>query len=107
MIFDTREHLDAGPDAIDPRCADEDPVHLTEPDDVEVGLEGVDLPAEGVAPNRDVEAAEQRARACVEATAFFTDADRIAKVSRGLGEAMVGIAVDSLGAGDLLAQRGW
>ena len=50
---------------------------------------------------------EQRARACVEATAFFTDADRIAKVSRGLGEAMVGIAVDSLGAGELLAQRGW
>ena len=49
----------------------------------------------------------QRARACVEATAYFTDAERIAKVSRGLGEAMVGIAVDSLGAGDLLAQRGW
>ena len=49
----------------------------------------------------------QRARACVEATAYFTDAERIAKVSRGLGEAMVGIAVDSLGAGDLLATRGW
>jgi pyridoxal 5'-phosphate synthase pdxS subunit len=49
----------------------------------------------------------QRARACVEATAYFEDADRIAKVSRGLGEAMVGIAVDSLGAGELLAQRGW
>ncbi len=49
----------------------------------------------------------QRARACVEATAYYQDADRIAKVSRGLGEAMVGIAVDSLGAGDLLAQRGW
>ena len=49
----------------------------------------------------------QRARACVEATAFYQDADRIAKVSRGLGEAMVGIAVDSLGAGDLLATRGW
>jgi pyridoxal 5'-phosphate synthase pdxS subunit len=48
-----------------------------------------------------------RARACVEATAYFNDADRIAKVSRGLGEAMVGIAVDSLGAGDLLANRGW
>src|SRR3954453_13588509 len=48
-----------------------------------------------------------RARACVEATAYFEDADRIAKVSRGLGEAMVGVAVDSLGAGDLLAQRGW
>ncbi|MCW2723268.1 MAG: Pyridoxine biosynthesis glutamine amidotransferase, synthase subunit [Frankiales bacterium] len=48
-----------------------------------------------------------RARACVEATAYFQDAQRIAKVSRGLGEAMVGIAVDSLGAGDLLATRGW
>jgi pyridoxal 5'-phosphate synthase pdxS subunit len=48
-----------------------------------------------------------RARACVEATAYFEDADRIAKVSRGLGEAMVGIAVDSLGAGELLATRGW
>ncbi len=49
----------------------------------------------------------QRARACVEATAYFQDAERIAKVSRGLGEAMVGIAVDSLGAGELLASRGW
>lgn len=49
----------------------------------------------------------QRARACVEATAYFRDADRIAKVSRGLGAAMVGIAADSLGAGDLLATRGW
>jgi pyridoxal 5'-phosphate synthase pdxS subunit len=48
-----------------------------------------------------------RARACVEATAYFNDPERIAKVSRGLGEAMVGIAVDSLGAGDLLAKRGW
>ena len=49
----------------------------------------------------------QRARACVEATAYFRDAERIAKVSRGLGEAMVGIAADSLGAGELLAARGW
>ena len=48
-----------------------------------------------------------RARACVEATAYYQDADRIAKVSRGLGEAMVGVSVDSLGAGDLLANRGW
>jgi pyridoxal 5'-phosphate synthase pdxS subunit len=48
-----------------------------------------------------------RARACVEATAYYDDAERVAKVSRGLGEAMVGIAVDSLGAGELLAARGW
>ena len=37
----------------------------------------------------------------------LNDAERVAKVSRGLGEAMVGVAVDSLGAGDLLAKRGW
>jgi pyridoxal 5'-phosphate synthase pdxS subunit len=48
-----------------------------------------------------------RARACVEATAYYDDADRVAKVSRGLGQAMVGIAADALGAGELLAQRGW
>ena len=48
----------------------------------------------------------QRARACVEATAHYRDAERIAKVSRGLGEAMVGIAADSLGAGDLLRHAG-
>ena len=49
----------------------------------------------------------RRARACVEATAYYTDAERIAKVSRGLGEAMVGISAESLGAGELLATRGW
>jgi pyridoxal 5'-phosphate synthase pdxS subunit len=49
----------------------------------------------------------RRARACVEATAYFEDAERIAKVSRGLGEAMVGISAESLGAGELLAKRGW
>ncbi len=49
----------------------------------------------------------RRARACVEATAFYDDAERIAKVSRGLGEAMVGISAESLGAGELLAARGW
>ncbi len=48
-----------------------------------------------------------RAAACVEATAYFSDAERIAKVSRGLGAAMVGVTVDSLGAGELLAARGW
>jgi pyridoxal 5'-phosphate synthase pdxS subunit len=49
----------------------------------------------------------RRARACVEATAYFQDAERVAKVSRGLGEAMVGISAESLGAGELLATRGW
>jgi pyridoxal 5'-phosphate synthase pdxS subunit len=48
-----------------------------------------------------------RARAIVEATTYFNDPDIIAKVSRGLGEAMVGITLESLGAEERLATRGW
>ena len=45
------------------------------------------------------------ASAVVEATAHFTDADHVAKVSRGLGEAMRGL---ELTAGtERLADRGW
>jgi pyridoxal 5'-phosphate synthase pdxS subunit len=70
---------------------------------MQLGADGVFI-GSGIFKSGDPAA---RARACVEATAYFEDAERIAKVSRGLGEAMVGISVDSLGAGDLLAQRGW
>ena len=49
----------------------------------------------------------QRAEACVKATTFFDDADMIAKVSRGLGEAMVGINVDQLPVDHRLSSRGW
>ena len=49
----------------------------------------------------------RRARAIVEATTSYGDADVVAKVSRGLGEAMVGISNDSLSAGERLAGRGW
>jgi pyridoxal 5'-phosphate synthase pdxS subunit len=49
----------------------------------------------------------KRARAIVEATTYFNDPDVVAKVSRGLGEAMPGIANDSLAAGERLAERGW
>ncbi|MGF1647016.1 MAG: pyridoxal 5'-phosphate synthase lyase subunit PdxS [Kineosporiaceae bacterium] len=48
-----------------------------------------------------------RAAAIVKATTFHDDPDVIAKVSRGLGEAMVGINVDDLPAPHRLAQRGW
>ncbi|HHU11436.1 MAG TPA: pyridoxal 5'-phosphate synthase lyase subunit PdxS [Intrasporangiaceae bacterium] len=48
-----------------------------------------------------------RARAIVEATANYTDPDVIARVSRGLGEAMVGISVDSIPVPHRLAERGW
>jgi pyridoxal 5'-phosphate synthase pdxS subunit len=45
------------------------------------------------------------AAAVVEATAHFTDADHVAKVSRGLGEAMRGL--DDASIGERLADRGW
>ncbi|MFM1953776.1 MAG: pyridoxal 5-phosphate synthase lyase subunit PdxS [Actinomycetota bacterium] len=48
-----------------------------------------------------------RAAAIVKATAQFTDAAVIAEVSRGLGEAMVGINVNDLPAPHRLAERGW
>jgi pyridoxal 5'-phosphate synthase pdxS subunit len=48
-----------------------------------------------------------RARAIVQATTMFDDADVVAKVSRGLGEAMVGINVDDLPVSHRLAERGW
>ncbi|HEY5246955.1 MAG TPA: pyridoxal 5'-phosphate synthase lyase subunit PdxS [Dermatophilaceae bacterium] len=50
---------------------------------------------------------EQRAEAIVKATTFFDDPAVIAKVSRGLGEAMVGISVAELGEGQRLSKRGW
>ncbi len=49
----------------------------------------------------------QRAEAIVAATTFYDDPDVIAKVSRGLGEAMVGINVESVPEPHRLAQRGW
>jgi pyridoxal 5'-phosphate synthase pdxS subunit len=49
----------------------------------------------------------QRAEAIVKATTFYDDPDVIAKVSRGLGEAMVGINVEQLPVDHRLATRGW
>jgi len=49
----------------------------------------------------------QRAAAIVKATTFFDDPDVIASVSRGLGEAMVGINVDDVPVPHRLADRGW
>jgi pyridoxal 5'-phosphate synthase pdxS subunit len=48
-----------------------------------------------------------RAAACVKATTFFDDAKVLADVSRGLGEAMVGINVADLPVAHRLAERGW
>ena len=49
----------------------------------------------------------RRAKAIVEATTHFTDAAIVAKVSRGLGEAMVGINVEEIPQPHRLAERGW
>jgi pyridoxal 5'-phosphate synthase pdxS subunit len=48
-----------------------------------------------------------RAKAIVEAVTFFEDPQIIAKVSRGLGEPMVGIAIDTLSPADRMQDRGW
>jgi pyridoxal 5'-phosphate synthase pdxS subunit len=49
----------------------------------------------------------RRAKAIVEATTHYTDPKIIAEVSKGLGEAMVGIGVTQLAEGERLAVRGW
>ena len=43
----------------------------------------------------------------MEATPHFEDPGVLAKVSRGLGEAMVGINLDTLPADQKYADRGW
>jgi pyridoxal 5'-phosphate synthase pdxS subunit len=50
---------------------------------------------------------QRRAAAIVRATAEYQDAQVLADVSRGLGEAMVGISVADLPAPHRLAERGW
>jgi pyridoxal 5'-phosphate synthase pdxS subunit len=49
----------------------------------------------------------KRARAIVEATTHYNDPEIIANVSKGLGEAMVGINIDQLPNQELMARRGW
>jgi len=49
----------------------------------------------------------QRAEAIVKATTFYDDPYVVAKVSRGLGDAMVGINVDDVPEPHRLAERGW
>src|SRR6187401_928126 len=48
-----------------------------------------------------------RAKAIVEATTHFRDADVLARVSAGLGEAMVGISASTLPEAERLEVRGW
>src|SRR5213594_3696978 len=50
---------------------------------------------------------ERRAKAIVEATTHYNDAEILARVSAGLGEPMVGISTQSLDPSQLLESRGW
>ena len=49
----------------------------------------------------------RRARAIVEATTYHSEPEIIAKVSRDLGDAMVGIELDAVPEAERLARRGW
>ena len=48
-----------------------------------------------------------RAKAIVEATTHFNDAEILARVSRGLGDAMSGLSAAALAPEELLETRGW
>jgi pyridoxal 5'-phosphate synthase pdxS subunit len=48
-----------------------------------------------------------RAKAIVEATTHFKDAERVARASEGLGQAMVSLETRKLDESQLLASRGW
>ena len=50
---------------------------------------------------------DKRAKAIVEATTHFNDAEVLARVSAGLGEPMVGISAATLEPSELLESRGW
>jgi pyridoxal 5'-phosphate synthase pdxS subunit len=70
---------------------------------MQLGAEGVFV-GSGIFKSGDPSA---RAAAIVKATTFHDDPDVVAKVSRGLGEAMVGINLDTLPPEQHYAGRGW
>jgi len=70
---------------------------------MQLGAEGIFV-GSGIFKSGDPAA---RAAAIVKATTFHDDADVVAKVSRGLGEAMVGIGLDELAPEQRYAGRGW
>jgi pyridoxal 5'-phosphate synthase pdxS subunit len=70
---------------------------------MQLGAEGVFV-GSGIFKSGDPAA---RAAAIVKATTFYDDPDVVAKVSRGLGEAMVGIGLDELAPEQRYAGRGW
>jgi pyridoxal 5'-phosphate synthase pdxS subunit len=70
---------------------------------MQLGAEGVFV-GSGIFKSGDP---ARRARAIVEATTMFDDPDVLAKVSRGLGEPMVGIEIRMIPEDQRYADRGW
>jgi len=70
---------------------------------MQLGAEGVFV-GSGIFKSEDP---EPRARAIVEATTHYGDAERVARASEGLGEAMTGLEARKLGGEQLLSPRGW
>ncbi|MEJ2550160.1 MAG: pyridoxal 5'-phosphate synthase lyase subunit PdxS [Anaerolineales bacterium] len=70
---------------------------------MQLGVDGVFV-GSGIFKSGDPAA---RAKAIVEATTHYRDPKILAEVSRGLGEAMVGIGVSELPEAERLAVRGW
>lgn len=70
---------------------------------MELGADGVFV-GSGVFKSGDP---VKRAKAIVDATTNWDNPDVVGKVSRGLGEAMVGINIDTLPASERYAGRGW
>ena len=68
---------------------------------MQLGVDGVFV-GSGIFKSKDP---EKRAKAIVEATTHFRNAEIIAKVSEGLGEAMQGIEIEKLEV--KMANRGW
>jgi pyridoxal 5'-phosphate synthase pdxS subunit len=70
---------------------------------MQLGMDGVFV-GSGIFKSGDP---PKRAKAIVEAVTHFDDPDILARVSKGLGEAMVGIGVTEIPESERLAVRGW
>jgi pyridoxal 5'-phosphate synthase pdxS subunit len=70
---------------------------------MQMGCDGVFV-GSGIFKSGD---AAKRAKAIVQAVTHFNDPKVLAEVSMGLGEAMVGISVNSMEEREKLAKRGW
>lgn len=70
---------------------------------MQLGVDGVFV-GSGIFKSGDP---QKRAKAIVEATTFYNDPEKLAKISEDLGEAMVGIEIDTIPENQQMAKRGW